>query len=135
MIPSEALERFAQARVGHLATVREDGSPHLVPFVFVLQGDALYAVIDAKRKKRENVVRVENIRGDARVSVLVDHYEEDWNRLWWIRADGLARVVDGGDDRDRVVDLLAEKYRQYRKEPPTGPAIVIDVKRWGFWEA
>lgn len=135
MIASEALERFAQARVGHLATLREDGSPHLVPFVFVLHGDALYAVIDAKRKKRENVVRVENIRSDPRVSVLVDHYEEDWNLLWWIRADGLARVVDGGADRDRVVEFLAEKYRQYRKEPPTGPAIVIDVQRWGFWEA
>lgn len=135
MIPSDALERFAQARVGHLATVREDGRPHLVPFVFVLHGDSLYAVIDAKRKKRENVVRVENIKANPNVSVLVDHYEEDWNRLWWIRADGLARVVDDGEDRDRVIEFLAEKYPQYRREAPTGPAIVVNVQRWGSWEA
>ncbi len=133
MIPADALERFAHARVGRLATMREDGSPHLVPFAFVLHGDALYAAIDEQTARGRNSMRADNIRRDPRVSVLVDHYEGDWNRTWWVRADGLARVVDDGDDRDRVLSILAEKYEQYRRQPPGGPAIVVDVKRWSYW--
>jgi PPOX class probable F420-dependent enzyme len=133
MIPSEALERFARARIGHLATVRKDGSPHLFPFAFVLQGDSLYAAIDEQTMTGQNAIRAEEIRRDPRVSVLVDHYEEDWNRTWWVRAEGLARVVDDGDDRTRVLGILAGKYEQYEREEPSGPAIVIDVKRWSYW--
>lgn len=133
MIPAEVLKRFAHARVAHLATVREDGAPHLVPFVFELQGDSIYAIVDDKPKRTKNVMRLANIRNDPRVSVLVDSYEERWDRLWWIRADGIARVVEEGDDRDRVVQILSEKYPQYQDQPPSGPAIVILVKQWRHW--
>jgi len=133
MNPAQAVQRFAHARVARLATVREDGSPHLVPFVFELRGDNIYAVVDDKPKRTQNVMRVANIRRDPRVSVLVDHYEEAWGKLWWIRADGEARLVEEGGDRDFVIRVLTGKYPQYLEQPPSGPAIVIHVTQWRFW--
>ena len=133
MIPADVLARFAHARVAHLATVREEGGPHIVPFVFELQGDTIYAIVDDKPKRTKNVMRLANIRSNPRVSVLVDHYDENWSKLWWVRADGEARVVEEGEDRDRVVSILTDKYEQYAEQPPTGPAIVIIVSEWRHW--
>jgi PPOX class probable F420-dependent enzyme len=133
LIPADVLQRFAHARVAHLATVREDGSPHIVPFVFELQGDTIFAIVDDKPKRTQNVMRLANIRANSRVSVLVDSYGENWDKLWWVRADGEARVIEEGEDRDHVVNMLTEKYPQYRDQPPTGPAIVILVKQWRHW--
>jgi hypothetical protein len=69
------------------------------------------------------------------VSVLVDHYEEDWAAVWWVRVDGRARVVDAGPAFDRVVALLAEKYPQYAADPPPGPAVLIEVETWRWWSS
>jgi PPOX class probable F420-dependent enzyme len=67
--------------------------------------------------------------------VLVDHYDEDWSRLWWVRLNGAARVVDEGDELETALRLLAGKYEQYRREPPGGPAIAIEIRDWRGWEA
>jgi PPOX class probable F420-dependent enzyme len=71
-----------------------------------------------------------NINCDARVAVLADHYDDHWENLWWIRADGHARVVSAGE---QAVALLARRYEQYRERPPRGEMIVIDVARWSGW--
>jgi PPOX class probable F420-dependent enzyme len=133
--PSEARRRFGAARVARLATVGPDDAPHLVPFVFATDGDRIYSAVDDKPKRSKALTRLANIRSHPEVSVLADHYDEDWGGLWWIRADGIARVVESGPDLDRAVSLLSEKYPQYRDRPPTGPAIVIEVRRWRSWSA
>lgn len=123
------------APVGRLATVGADGAPHLVPIVFVVAGDHIYWSVDEKPKRTTELRRLRNIRAEPRVAILVDHYEDDWSRLWWVRADGRARILTPGDEQTRALELLATKYRHYREVPPPGPVIAVDVGRWSTWAA
>jgi PPOX class probable F420-dependent enzyme len=125
--------RLTAARVARLATTDPDGRPHLVPIVFALEGDTLYSAVDQKPKRSSTLRRIENARARPDVTILVDHYEEDWGRLWWIRLRGRARVLDDGDERDRALALLQEKYPQYRTEPPEGPVLAVDVTEVRDW--
>lgn len=127
--------RVGEARVARLATVRPDGAPHVIPLVFALDGDTIYSSVDEKPKKSRDLKRLENIRANPRVELLVDGYEEDWDRVWWVRVLGSARVVEEGPERDRGLVLLAEKYPQYEDMPPQGAAVIIDVDRWRSWSA
>jgi PPOX class probable F420-dependent enzyme len=90
----EARRRFAASPVARLATVRPDGTPHLVPVVFALVGDVVTTAVDHKPKRSTSLQRLANLRAEPRCSLLVDHYDDDWTRLWWARADGRAEVVD-----------------------------------------
>jgi PPOX class probable F420-dependent enzyme len=127
--------RLAAARVARLATTDPDGRPHLVPIVFALDGDTLYSAVDRKPKRSQKLRRIENARARPEVTILVDHYDEDWDRLWWIRLRGRARVLDAGDERERALALLREKYPQYREEPPDGPVLAVDVTDMREWAA
>lgn len=127
--------RLAAARVARLATTDPDGRPHLVPIVFALEGDTLYSAVDRKPKRSSRLRRIENARARPDVTILVDHYEEDWSRLWWIRLRGRARVLDEGPERERALALLAEKYPQYRAEPPDGPVLAVDITEILEWGA
>lgn len=120
--------RFALARVARLATVSGDGSPHVVPIVFALDADRLISAVDDKPKATTELRRLDNIAVNPFVSVLVDHYEEDWTRLWWARGDGWAHSHDTYD----IAPLVA-RYEQYRAHPPTGPVIVIEIDHWSGW--
>ncbi len=128
-------QRVRDARVGRLATVGADGRPHLVPICFVLEGDVLYSAVDEKPKRSKRLKRLENIRANPHVAVLVDHYDDDWTRLWWVRLDGSAQVLEGGPERDHALALLREKYEQYRSLPPKGPVIAIRIALWRPWAA
>jgi PPOX class probable F420-dependent enzyme len=128
-------ERVAAARVARLATIDPDGRPHLVPIVFALADDTLYSAVDAKPKRSRTLRRIENTRARPDVTVLVDHYDDDWSRLWWVRLRGRARVLDGGAEADDALRLLAEKYEQYRREPPGPPVLAVDVLEWRAWSA
>jgi PPOX class probable F420-dependent enzyme len=126
--------RVQEARVARLATVRPDGRPHIVPCCFAAaDGDIVYSVVDAKPKSTLALRRLENVRLTPTVSLLVDHYGEDWTTLWWVRLDGTARVVDAGGIRDQALGYLSEKYDQYVQQPPPGPVIAIDVRSWSAW--
>jgi PPOX class probable F420-dependent enzyme len=127
--------RLTAARVARLATTDPDGRPHLVPIVFALDGDTLYSAVDHKPKRSRTLRRIENARAQPDVTVLVDHYEEDWQRLWWIRLRGRARVLDHGPEREHAVSLLAEKYPQYADAPPDGPVLAIDIAQVRSWSA
>jgi PPOX class probable F420-dependent enzyme len=127
--------RLTAARVARLATTDPDGRPHLVPIVFVVDGDTLYSAVDHKPKRSRTLRRIENARARPDVTVLVDHYEEDWRRLWWIRVRGRARVLDDGEERERALSLLAEKYEQYRSQPPDGPVLAVDITEVRDWRA
>ena len=131
--PSRAL--VAAAPVGRLATIDSEGRPHLVPLCFVLEGDRLYSAVDEKPKRTKRLKRLENIRLHPTVAVLVDHYDEDWRRLWWVRLRGEARVLEDGPERDAALALLLDKYEQYRAEPPTGPVIAVEIREWREWSA
>lgn len=128
-------ERVEAARVGRLATVDAESRPHLVPICFALEGDTLYSAVDEKPKRSKQLKRLANIRRHPRVSVLVDHYEEDWTRLWWVRLDGTGRVLEEGPEREHGLELLRAKYEQYRGEPPTGAVIAVRVEGWRVWSS
>jgi PPOX class probable F420-dependent enzyme len=123
-------ERVASARVGRLATVRPDGRPHLVPVCFALVGAEIVTVVDAKPKSTTALRRLDNVRAHPEAALLVDHYDDDWSTLWWVRVDGIARVED---DAAPYVDALAAKYGQYAATPPTGPAILVTDLRFTGW--
>jgi PPOX class probable F420-dependent enzyme len=101
--------------------------------VFALKGDTLYSRVDRKPKRSQRLRRIENARVRPDVTILVHHYDEDWGRLWWIRLRGHARVLDQGEERERALELLSAKHRQYRAEPPNGPLLAVDVTEVRKW--
>lgn len=129
---AEARRRFAAARVARLATADEHGRPHIVPVTFAVHGDMIVTAVDHKPKRSTNLKRLRNITVNPQVSLLVDHYDDDWTQLWWARADGSAHVLD--HDPDAALWLRAE-YRQYADTPPAGPTIHITVTSWSGWSS
>jgi PPOX class probable F420-dependent enzyme len=124
----------ASARSARVATIDPDGRPNLVPIVFVLEGDTLYSSVDAKPKESPELRRLANVRARPEgIAVLIDHYEEDWPELWWVRLRGRARVLTDGSERDRALELLVEKYPPYRDMPPQGDVLAVDVAEWRGW--
>ncbi len=124
---------LGSSRVARLATASAVGEPHLVPVTFALDGDMLYFAIDHKPKSTTALRRLQNIRENSRVSVLVDHYADDWSTLWWVRADGQAEIWEDGPQRARPVELLVAKYPQYREHPPRGAVVAINIDRLTGW--
>ncbi len=143
MTEGEARRRFTGARVARLATVDPEGRPHVVPVVFARHGDnGIVMAVDRKPKGSHRLKRLHNIAVNPAVCLLVDAYDEDWERLWWVRADGGARSVppDAPAERDRhayenAIALLTQKYPQYRDSPPDGPVVVVTVHHWSGWRA
>ena len=128
--------RLEQARVARLATVRPDNRPHLVPVTFAVAEDGrVLTAVDAKPKKSANLQRLRNIAAQPAVSLLVDAYEDDWARLWWIRVDGDALVLDDPAACTVLLPPLVEKYPSYGDQPPGGPLIVITPRTWTHWSA
>jgi PPOX class probable F420-dependent enzyme len=124
---------MTSARVAHLATVTSLNQAHVVPCCFVLDADTVFSAVDAKPKTTLALRRLQNIRSNGAASLLVDHYDEDWATLWWVRVDGKARTVADAAVRARAMGLLAAKYEQYRSTPPPGPVLAIDIDHWRMW--
>ncbi|NRQ35062.1 TIGR03668 family PPOX class F420-dependent oxidoreductase [Nonomuraea sp. NN258] len=135
MDADEARARFGAARVAHLATAGADGMPHVVPVTFAVTGDVVVFAVDHKPKRTTDLRRLRNIRENPRVGFLVDHYDEDWDRLWWARADGVARIHQDGSAREAAVAALVGKYPQYQAQAPGGPVVVTTISRWSGWSA
>jgi PPOX class probable F420-dependent enzyme len=136
MTPEQARRRFADAPVARLATADADGRPHLVPIVFALVSETIYSAVDGKPKRSTSLRRLANIAVNPRVAVLVDHYADDWDALWWVRADGSGRILDASEPEARdAITRLAVRYSPYRTRPPRGPVVAIDVARWSSWSA
>jgi PPOX class probable F420-dependent enzyme len=134
-VPPDLQARAAASGVARLATVDADGRPHLVPCCFAVDGDVAYSVVDHKPKRSTALRRLDNIRAHPDVCLLVDHYEDDWSALWWVRFDGTARVVTDGPEHSRAVALLMAKYEQYRATPPSGAVVAIDISASRAWAA
>jgi PPOX class probable F420-dependent enzyme len=125
----EARRRFADARVARLATTDSNGNPHLVPVCFAVQNGTIYSAVDAKPKTTPDLKRLRNIEGNPHVTLLVDHYEEDWAQVWWVRVDGTATVHDT-DDQGKAA--LAAKYTQYT-DAQLGRIVTIQPTKWTSW--
>jgi PPOX class probable F420-dependent enzyme len=121
-----------------MATVTPARRPHVVPFVFVLveQGSTrvAYWAVDRKPKRSTDLKRIRNLEENPAVEFVVDGYEEDWERLWWVRCSGTARVVDSENERRSAMRALEEKYPQYGVDPPDGPVVAIDIEAINSWE-
>lgn len=136
-MPPQSRRGFARARVGHFAT--SDGRrPSLVPVCFVLLGGTVYHAIDAKPKSlpANRLRRVANIRANPNAALLVDHYEEDWSRLWFSLARGQARLITEGVEHRRAILALRRKYPQYRSTFPLADdalVIALDVRQMTRW--
>ena len=128
-------ERVARASVARLGTVTPDGRPHLVPCCFALarDRDVIYSAVDGKPKSTRQLRRLANVRANPATTLLVDHYAADWTQLWWVRLDGTGRVVEVVEEQRDALALLAAKYSQYRREPPAGPFLALDVTAWHRW--
>jgi PPOX class probable F420-dependent enzyme len=127
--------RFGHSPVARLATAALDGRPHLVPVVFALHDDVIYTAVDGKPKTTQLLRRLANIEHNPQVSLLVDHYTDDWTQLWWVRADGVAAIHHDGGTMDVGRDLLRTKYAQYQSVSLDGPVIAVAVERWSSWHA
>jgi PPOX class probable F420-dependent enzyme len=136
---AEAVRRLTEARVGSIATIRPDGSPHVVPLVFAVSraGDApvIYWCVDDKPKRSRELQRLVNIRAQPAVEIEVSRYDDDWAQLWWVRASGIAREVTSVDEREGALAALAGKYPQYAARAPSGPVVAIRVDRVAGWAA
>lgn len=133
--PPEARRLLAAARVGRMATVDAGGTPHVLPFTFVLREETIYWAVDRKPKRSTRLRRLEHIARNPHVEVLVDRYEEDWTALWWVRVRGRARMVDDHEEAELGLRLLAEKYPQHRDAPPPGPVVAVEIEAWSSWAA
>ncbi|GAB7052816.1 TIGR03668 family PPOX class F420-dependent oxidoreductase [Catenuloplanes indicus] len=123
--------RVAAARVGRLATVGADGRPHLVPICFALAGERIVSAVDHKPKRTVRLRRLANARETGVASLLIDEYDDDWTRLWWVRVDGTLTVLDTAPAD--ALDALTAKYPQYAATPPTGPTLVLTITSWSGW--
>ena len=129
--PSRA--EVAAARVARLATHNPSGAIDLVPITFALVDDTIVTAVDHKPKRTLQLQRLENIRANSDVTVLVDQYDDDWGSLWWARLRGRGEVLDIGEAT--LVEALRDKYEQYRGRPPVGPYIVVRVTDVAAWSA
>jgi PPOX class probable F420-dependent enzyme len=133
--PEEARARFAEARAATLATLGGDGAPQLVPITFAVEGEHVYTAVDHKPKAPSRLQRLRNIARDPRVAVLCQHYGDEWDELWWARAEGRASIITDAVAMRHPLDVLAARYAQYDARRPDGPVIVIRVERWSGWSA
>lgn len=102
---------------------------------FTLVGNRVVSAIDHKPKRTDRLQRLVNIERSGRASLLVDHYDEDWSRLWWVRIDGSASVHETGELYSSAIDALVAKYAQYSARPPEGPVIAVSLDDVSSWES
>lgn len=125
--------RLMDSRVARVGTIDDQGRVHVVPVIFVLEADAWYSPSDAGKRPAK---RLRNLSADPRVTILVDGYDEDWSRVWWVRLRGIGRVVQAGAEHERAYRLLREKYAQFTAVPgnaAAGPTMAVAVQDWSGW--
>ena len=133
---SETMRRLVStAPVGRLATVRRDGRPHVVPICFVVTNDVVYSAVDDKPKRHRHLQRLSNVTATGTASLLIDEYDADWSRLWWVRLYGRARLVDNAAEADQAIRSLSERTWLFNVSTRGGPVLAVDVERWVGWSA
>jgi PPOX class probable F420-dependent enzyme len=129
--PAWALAMLREGRVGRLGSVDSAGQPLVVPVCYVFDGRVCYSAVDAKPKRVAGraLARIRNIEANPHVSLTVDHYDEEWTRLRYVIVQGHAALIGEAAERARSVDLLRDKYPQYRAMGLGGDsALVIKIE-------
>ena len=138
-LSAAARELLVSARVGHLATADQYARPHAVPIVFVWREGILYTPLDRKPKRDDDwhaLRRVRNIETNGRVAIVVDRYDEDWSRLAWVLLEGVATILESGEERDSAAKLLTEKYAQYETlSLDARPIVRVEIERGSEWSS
>ena len=138
-LSASARELLATARIAHLATADQYARPHAVPVVFVWREGVLYTPLDRKPKREDDwhaLRRVRNIETNGRVAIVVDRYDEDWSRLAWVMLEGVATILETGEERDSAADLLTTKYAQYETLSLEGrPIVRVVIERASEWSS
>ena len=119
--------------VARLGTADGHGRPHVVVVTFAVDGDTIYTAVDQKPKSGTRLKRLRNVGENPMVTMLADHYSDDWETLWWVRADGRGTILADQRQMAAPLRLLANRYWQYRQAPPTGPVLAVTVERWTGW--
>lgn len=134
---AECRRRLTAARHAYLATASAEAVPHVVPVTYaVVEHDDVVEVVSAvdhKPKTTTALRRLRNLQANPLAAVLTDAYDDDWTRLWWVRADGVVTVDAGGPSFEAALDALATRYPQYRERRPAGPVLRLRVRRWSGW--
>jgi PPOX class probable F420-dependent enzyme len=135
-----------KARIARLATVDSKSKPHLVPVVFAFDGEQYYIPIDKKTKqessKPEKLKRVKNIQTNPNIALLIDEYNEDWTKLYFVMIQGRASLISNekGEQQndplllERAHKLLSEKYHQYQKIGIGAYVIMIHPQKVITWK-
>src|SRR5881394_2437406 len=107
-ISTEIRAKLDAARVARLASVNMSREPHMVPICFVYDGSLFYSAIDRKPKKvaPSQLARLKNIKQTPQVALLIDQYDEDWTRLWYVLVRGEAELVSAPAERKHALDQL-----------------------------
>jgi PPOX class probable F420-dependent enzyme len=135
-LTTKQLGLIRAARVAHLATADAKGQPHVIPVCFVFDGKNFYSTVDEKPKRvaPQKLKRIRNILENPQVSLVIDHYNEDWRKLTYVLLFGEARVLTSGVKHRNAVKLLRRKYSQYRDMTIDRlPMIVIRPRRIRSW--
>lgn len=136
MLTEVEREFLGGQRVARLATADAEGNPHVIPICFVTEGETVYFTIDEKPKKKSgsSLKRLSNIEVNPYVALVVDHYEEDWNRLAWLMLQGRAEILLSGSEHDRAQAHLKRRYRQLRAMRIEAlPVVAIRIERTASW--
>ncbi|HLF83638.1 MAG TPA: TIGR03668 family PPOX class F420-dependent oxidoreductase [Blastocatellia bacterium] len=143
-IDQNTLEFIRSHRVARLATTSVDRQPAVVPICYVFDGERIYTPVDEKPKSVDagSLKRVRNIRANPNVALVVDDYSEDWSKLVYVLISGAAEIISVADDASehtRAVELLREKYAQYRSMKLDERLIIkitpARIKRWAPGES
>jgi PPOX class probable F420-dependent enzyme len=139
MSPNRVRKRLKEARVARLATLDAKRQPHIVPVCFAYDGKVFYTAVDRKPKRvpGERLARLQNIRVVPRVALLIDEYDEDWTRLWYILIRGKAELIPESARKERAsaIRKLRAKYAQYAQGmlADDAPVIRITPERTTSW--
>ncbi len=125
-------------KIARMATVDGSGNPLVLPVCFAYDGRCIYSPIDKKPKRvsSDKLKRVRNVLDNPNVSLLIDKYVENWNNLYYVIVIGRADVLNGGEEYERSLKILSEKYDQYRKmglENLGAPVIKITPEKIISW--
>jgi PPOX class probable F420-dependent enzyme len=138
LISSKVRAKLKSARVARLATLDSRRRPHQIPICFAIYGNVFYSAIDRKPKRvaSNRLARIKNITKTPQIALLVDHYDEDWSRLWYVLVRGEAKLVSSSAERKRALQLLRAKYPQYKSDMLQDDAPVlritpVRVTAWG----
>ena len=122
----QQIRRLAEAPSGHLSTASRSGVPHVIPVCFALgpqqDGPFIYIALDQKPKRAAltRLRRVRNILENPQVALVVDHYDADWTKLWYILLTGTAELLDSDEPSPRS-ELASSSGPTISAHPETVP--------------